>query len=256
MSDHHCDCNTKRINASDSPCCCPVFVGNTLVGPTGPAGMVGPMGPAGATGATGPTGPAGATGATGPIGPAGAAGATGPTGPAGATGATGPIGPAGATGATGPTGPAGATGATGPTGPAGATATADNALAYGIAAQTPGANEPLQYAAFTVNSDDGEITQAGDTGLTLSEGVYLVNFSADVAPNNGGDSVGVALALDGTIVENAQSLTDTTDTNPQRISINTILTIPAGDGQTLTVVNNTPETVSYTNASLTVVKLS
>ena len=69
-------------------------------------------------------------------------------------------------------------------------------------------------------------------------------------------SVGAALALDGTVVAYAQSLTDTTDTNPRRISINTILTIPAGEGQTLTVVNNTDETVSYTNASLTVVKLS
>ena len=244
MSDCQFDCNTKRINASDHSCCCPVFVGNTLIGPTGPAGMIGPTGPTGAAGATGPTGPAGAAGAIGPTGPAGAAGATGPTGPTGAAGAIGP------------TGPAGAAGATGPTGPAGEPATADNALAYGTAAQTPAANEPLQYAAFVVNSADGDIAQAGDTGLTLSEGVYLVNFSADVALNNGGNSVGAALALDGTIVGYAQSLTDTTDTSPQRISINTILTVADGAEQTLTVINNTEETVSYTNASLTVVKLS
>ena len=244
MSDRNSDCNTNRINANDNHnCCCPIFVGGTLVGPTGPAGKIGPTGPTGPAGATGPTGPAGATGATGP------------TGPAGATGATGPTGPAGATGATGPTGPAGATGATGPTGPAGETATADNALAYAIDAQTPDANDPLEFDAFTIHSDEA-IEQSGDTGLTLSEGVYLVNFSADVALNNGGDSVGAALALDGTIVAFAQSFTDTTDTNPQRISINTILTIPEGEEQTLTVVNNATESVSYTNASLTVVKLS
>lgn len=66
----------------------PPTIRNPLIGPTGPAGAVGPTGPAGAAGGVGPTGPkgdTGAAGAAGPTGPTGSAGAVGPTGPAGVT---------------------------------------------------------------------------------------------------------------------------------------------------------------------------
>lgn len=273
-----CNCNTNRINANDHKGCCPIVVPcGSVIGPTGPAGMMGPTGPAGAVGPTGPTGAAGAVGPTGPTGaagavgptgstgpagavgptgPTGAAGAVGPTGPTGAAGAVGPTGPTGPAGAVGPTGPTGAAGAVGPTGPAGETATAANALAYTVAEQPSVADDAVDFETFDIHAADGSITQLGTTGLVLEAGTYLVNFTADVALTGGsGDAVGAALALDGTIIPYAQSITDTTDTNPQRISVNSILTV-AGDSQTLTVVNNTENTVTYSNAALTVVKLS
>ena len=171
----------------------------------------------------------------------------GPTGPAGMMGPTGPTGAAGAVGATGPTGPTGA---------AGETATAVNALAYTAAAQITPSGDTVDFETAVINAPDGSITQSGTDGLTLQEGTYLVSFSADVALNNGGNNVGAALALDGTIVPFAQTLTNTTDTNPQRISVNSILTVPEGDAQTLTVINNAADSTSFANASLTVVKLS
>ena len=220
MSDHNCNCNMKRVCGSDQCGCCPVFIpGSTLVGPQGPAGPMGPQGPTGATGATGPQGPTGATGATGPQGPTGA------------------------------------TGATGPQGPAGVTATNDNALAYTTASQISATGDAVDFETFQINAADGAITQAGTTGLTLESGTYLVTFTADVALNETGTAVGTALALDSTALPYAQSLIATTDTTPQRTVLNTIITVGATD-QVLTVVNNTENTLNYTNAALTVVKLA
>ena len=177
------------------------------------------------------------------VGPQGPAGPMGPQGPAG------PQGPTGATGATGPQGPAGATGATGPT------ATASNALAYTAAPQLTAAGDAVDFETFQINAPDGSITQQGTTGLTLESGTYLVTFTADVALSGTGIAVGAALALDGTSLPYAQSFTNTTDTNPQRITVNTILTVDE-DAQNLTVVNNTINNLSFTNAALTVVKLA
>lgn len=69
-----------------------------LQGPTGAAGLTGPVGPQGATGATGPIGPQGVPGSAGPAGSQGPAGPTGPQGPRGAEGPMGPPGPPGKTG--------------------------------------------------------------------------------------------------------------------------------------------------------------
>lgn len=240
MSD--CHCNMNRVSPySDS--CCPIIVGNTLVGPQGPTGLQGPPGP------QGPMGMTGATGAAGPQGPAG------PAGPTGATGATGPQGPAGPAGPTGATGATGATGPQGPQGPAGETATAINALAYTIGAQIAAPEDALDFEDDLINAPDGSITRLGTTGLSLEEGTYLVIFSADVALSGTGAAVGAVLALDGTIIPYAQSFTATTDTNPQRITVHTIVTVE-DEAETLTVVNNTDSNLSYTNAVLTVVKLS
>lgn len=221
MSD--CNCSMKRSGGCD-PCdhgghmgCCPVLIpGSTLVGPQGPAGPMGPQGP------------------------------QGPQGPAGATGATGPQGPTGATGATG---------ATGPQGPAGETATASNALAYTVGAQVAAAGDAVDFETAVINADDGSITQAGTTGLILTEGVYLVTFTADATPDTTGGPVGAAVALNGTILPYAQTTVNTTGTAPQPLTVNTIVS-PGAVGTTLTVVNNTASAETLTNAALTVVKLS
>lgn len=218
MSDHNCNCNMKRVSGCD-PCssCCPVLIpGSTLVGPQGPVGPMGPQGP------------------------------TGPQGPAGATGATG---------ATGPQGPAGATGATGPQGPAGTTATASNALAYTAAPQLTTAGDAVDFETFQINAPDGSITQQGTTGLTLESGTYLVTFTADATPAVAGGPVGAAAALNGTALPYAQSITNVTGSTPQPLTVNTIITV-ATDGQILTVVNPTADTITLTNAALTVVKLA
>ena len=222
MSDYNC--SMKRTGGCDScnhgshcGSCCPVFIpGTTLVGPQGPAGPMGPQGPQGVQGPAGPQGEPGPQGATG------------------ATGATGPQGPQG---------------------PAGESAAASSALAYTVAAQITPSEDAVDFETAVINAEDGSITPLGTTGLSLETGTYLVTFTADVALSGAGDAVGAALALDGTALPYAQSFTDTTDTNPQRITVNTIVTVD-GEAETLTVVNNTENTVSYTNAALTVVKLA
>ncbi len=149
----------------------------------------------------------------------------------------------------------GATGPQGPAGPAGETATVSNALAYTVAPQISAPEDAVDFITFQINAADGSIEQLGTTGLSLESGTYLVTFTADVALSGTGIAVGAALALDGTILPYAQSFTNTTDTNPQRITVNTIITVDEG-AQTLTVVNNTINNLSYTNAALTVVKLA
>ena len=259
------NCNMNRINANDHCGCCPVFVGGTLVGPTGPAGMIGPTGPTGATGAVGPTGPTGATGAVGPTGPTGATGAVGPTGPTGATGAVGPTGPTGATGtvgptgptgatgAVGPTGPTGATGAVGPTGPTGATATAANALAYTTTAQITAAGDAVDFETAVINATDGSIIQSGTTEFILQPGNYLVIFEADGSVASAEDSLGVALALDASALPYAQT---TLTTQEDRTAVHAVLTIPEPTAHSLTVINNTANSVTYANSTLSVVKLA
>lgn len=225
-------------------------------GPQGPQGVPGPVGATGATGATGAAGPQGIQGEPGPIGPAGpagATGATGPAGPAGATGATGPAGPAGATGATGPAGPAGATGAAGPAGPAGETATNENAMLYAEDAQIVPSATALSFTGSQINSPDGSITASGTEGLTLTSGQYLVNFASDVNISAAGEA-GAALALDGTVLPYAASSIPTSDTEGGRIALTAVLDL--ADTAVLTVVNNTTDSNTYENSTLTVVKLA
>ena len=238
MSD--CNCNMNRVNPS-AGCCCPVVVGNTLVGPQGPTGLQGPPGP------QGPMGLPGATGATGPQGPAGPTGATGPQGPIGATGPQGPAGPTGATGATG---------ATGPQGPAGETATADNALAYTTAAQIVATDDAVDFETVVINAPDGAITQSGTTALALGEGTYLAIFSADATAAEAGNSIGSAFAINGTALPYAQTQSVTEGTEAERLVLNTIVSVAAGNTDLLTVVNNTTNQETLTNSALTVVKLA
>lgn len=253
---------TNCCNGSCSCCGCGSNVGPAgpmgMQGPPGPQGPAGAQGPQGIPGPAGPAGPAGATGATGaagpqgPQGPQGEVGPAGPVGATGATGATGPAGPAGATGATGATGPAGPTGATGPAGPAGATATNENAMLYNAAGQTVAAGDTLTFAANQINST-GSIALDGTDGLTLQPGQYLVNFRTD-ADNTAVGSLGAALALDGVALPYATSLAASPAAETQSLMLTAVLDLTAA--QTLTVINNSGDTNTYTNSTLAVVRLA
>ena len=214
MSD--CNCNMNRVSPN-AGACCPVFVGNTLVGPQGPTGLQGPPGP------------------------------QGPMGMTGATGATGPQGPAG---------PTGATGATGPQGPAGVAATSSNALAYTTAAQIVAADDTADFETAVINAADGSITQVGTTGLALTAGSYLVTLTADAAAGAAGDGLGAALAVNGTALPYAQTATVAEGTETYRLVLNTIVTVAEGNTALVTVLNNTANQETLTNTALTVVKLA
>lgn len=235
---------TSGCNGSSCCCGCGSNVGPAgpmgLQGPPGPQGPAGPQGPQGLQGPAGPAGPTGATGATGAPGPAGPAGATG------ATGATGPAGPAGATGATGATGPAG------PAGPAGENATNENAMLFAPAAQTVAAGDTLSFTGSQINST-GSIAPDGTDGVSLEPGQYLVNFKTD-AVNTAVGNVGVALALDGVIQNYAVTLIAGPAAEAQALMLTAILQLDAE--QTLTVVNNSGDENTYSNSTLTIVRLA
>ena len=232
---------TNCCNGSCSCCGC-----GSNVGPAGPMGIQGPPGP------QGPAGPQGPQGEVGPAGPAGATGATGATGPAGPQGEVGPAGPTGATGATGATGPAGPQGETGPAGPAGATATNENAMLYNTAGQTVTAGDNLDFAASQINST-GSIAVSGTDGLSLTPGQYLVSFKTD-AVNAAVGNLGVSLALDGTALPYAISLIASPAAEPQSLMLTAVLDLAAA--QTLTVINSSGDTNSYSNSTLSLVKLA
>lgn len=168
-------------------------------------------------------------------------------------GLQGPAGPQGPQGVQGPPGPAGATGATGATGAAGATATNQNAMLYQSAAQSVTAGDALALGTNQINST-GDITASGTTGVTLAPGQYLVIFAADASVTGDG-TIGAALALGGTALDYAaSSRAQTADAGTERIALTAIVAPTAS--QTLTVINNTTSANSYTNATLTVVKLA
>ena len=211
MSD--CNCNMTRVSPN-AGACCPVFVGNTLVGPQGPTGLQGPPGP---------------------------------QGPMGMTGATGPQGPAG---------PTGATGATGAQGPAGVAATSSNALAYTTTAQIVAVDDAVDFETAVINAPDGSITRVGTTGLALTAGTYLATFTTDATVAAAEDSLGAAFAVNGTALPYAQTAAVAEDTEADRLTLNTIVTVAAGNTALLTVINNTANQESFTNSALTVVKLA
>lgn len=189
----------------------------------------------------------------GPAGPMGLQGPAGPQGPQGIQGPAGPVGPVGPQGAQGATGATGATGAAGPQGPQGATATNDNAMLYQAGAQTIAAASPLTLGTSVVNST-GAIAASGTTGVTLAPGQYLVSFACD-ASLTGDGTLGLALALDGSALPYAATAqAQTAASSADRIALTAILAPTAT--QTLTLLNNTANENTYTNSTLTVVRLA
>lgn len=228
--------STKIYQQNDSRgcgCCC-----GSSIGPAGPMGPQGPTGAQGPQGIAGPQGPAGADGAVGPQGPQGIPGAVGPQGPAGEPGPQGVAGPAG------PQGPAGADGTA---------ATTENALRYNTATVTTAAGANVDLPTVQINSPDGSITESGTDGLTLAPGQYLLSFTSDVGSTSTGNA-GAALALDGAPIPSASASVRQTPSDVERITINTIANVDAPS--TLTVQNNTSTPNTFTNSTLTAVKLA
>lgn len=182
-------------------------------------------------------------------GPAGPMGPQGPVGPQGVQGPAGPQGPQGERGETGPQGPVGATG---PQGPAGTTATNENAMLYNTDAQTITAGGTLSLPANSINST-GSITASGTTGVTLAPGQYLVTFVSDANVAAAG-TLGAALELGGTALPYAVTAETQDAAGADRITLTAIVTPTTA--QPLTVINSSGSSNTYTNSTLTVVKLA
>lgn len=183
---------------------------------------------------------------TGPAGP------MGPQGPVGPQGVQGPAGPQGPQGERGETGPQGLVGATGPQGPAGTTATNENAMLYNTDAQTIAAGGTLSLPANSINST-GSITASGTTGVTLAPGQYLVTFVSDANVAAAG-TLGAALELGGTALPYAVTAETQDAAGADRITLTVIVTPTTA--QPLTVINSSGSSNTYTNSTLTVVKLA
>ena len=220
-------------NSRSGGCGCGCGCGNNV----GPAGPMGPQGPMGETGSQGPAGAAGTAGPQGPQGPAGKTGPQGPQGPAGKTGPQGPQGPAGKTG---------------PQGPAGTAATSENAMLYNCYPTAIINGSPVALGSNVIHSG-GNITASGTTGVTLAPGEYLVNFAADTTACGSGNT-GAALALGGSALQYAKTSVSQTGSGRVRVVLTAILSPTTS--QTLTVLNNTGNSVTYSNSTLTVVKLA
>ena len=182
-------------------------------------------------------------------GPAGPMGPQGPVGPQGVQGPAVPQGPQGERGETGPQGPVGATG---PQGPAGTTATNENAMLYTTDAQTIAAGGTLSLPANSINST-GSITASGTTGVTLAPGQYLVTFVSDANVAAAG-TLGAALELGGAALPYAVTAETQDAAGADRITLTAIVTPTTA--QPLTVINSSGSSNTYTNSTLTVVKLA
>ena len=104
-----------------------------------------------------------------------------------------------------------------------------------------------------VINSTGSFTASGTTGVTLTAGQYLVTFVSDASVTAAG-TVGAALALDGTALPYAETAQTLTAAGSDRIALTAIVTPTAG--QILTVRNNTGNSVTYSNSTLTIVKLA
>lgn len=174
------------------------------------------------------------------------------TGPAGPMGPQGPVGPQGVQGPAGPQGPQGERGETGPQGPAGTTATNENAMLYNTDAQTIAAGGTLSLPANSINST-GSITASGTTGVTLAPGQYLVTFVSDANVAAAG-TLGAALELGGAVLPYAVTAETQDAAGADRITLTAIVTPTTA--QPLTVINSSGSSNTYTNSTLTVVKLA
>ena len=185
-------------------------------------------------------------------GPAGPMGPQGPAGPQGVQGPIGPQGPQGERGETGATGATGSQGIQGPQGPAGTTATNENAMLYNTDAQTVAAGGTLSLPANSINST-GSITASGTTGVTLAPGQYLVTFVSDANVAAAG-TLGAALELGGTALPYAVTAETQDAAGADRITLTAIVTPTTA--QPLTVINSSGSSNTYTNSTLTIVKLA
>ena len=101
-------------------------------------------------------------------------------------------------------------------------------MLYNTDAQTIAAGGTLTLPANSINST-GSITASGTTGVTLAPGQYLVTFVSDANVAAAG-TLGAALELGGAALPYA--------------------------AQPLTVINSSGSSNTYTNSTLTIVKLA
>ena len=141
---------------------------------------------------------------------------------------------------------------TGPQGPAGTTATNENAMLYNTDAQTIAAGGTLTLPANSINST-GSITASGTTGVTLAPGQYLVTFVSDANVAAAG-TLGAALELGGAALPYAVTAETQDAAGADRITLTAIVTPTTA--QPLTVINSSGSSNTYTNSTLTIVKLA
>ena len=242
-------------NQNRCPCSGNIVIRSGERGPQGVPGPIGPQGPIGATGATGPQGPiglTGATGATGPQGPIGLTGATGATGPQGPIGPIGPTGATGATGATGPAGPQGPVGPAGPQGPAGADGLSEisSLLVANDATQTVTDDSLLDLGA-AVGGVGTDISFTPPTTITLDEGTYLISASSVAS---GTAQAGMGITIDGASVATASQYV--ASTTPVVVYVQHLTTVAAGSSQTVSLINESGESNTYDDLTMSIIKLS
>ena len=110
-----------------------------------------------------------------------------------------------------------------------------------------------KVAKYLVDKGCDGLVVSGTTGVTLTAGQYLVTFVSDASVTAAG-TVGAALALDGPALTYAETAQTLTAAGSDRIALTAIVTPTAG--QILTVRNNTGNSVTYSNSTLTIVKLA
>ncbi len=158
----------------------------------------------------------------------------------------------GSTGPAGPMGPQGPIGPQGPVGPAGTSATSRNAMRYQAGTQTVAAGETVSLSTGVIHSD-GDIGDAGPTGLTLAPGQYLLGFTTDAGVDAAGE-LGAVFVLNGAPLAYTASRLVTSAAFAMRIALSAVLDLSAAG--TVAVRNNTGGAVNYTDPVLTVVKLA
>lgn len=160
----------------------------SMIGPTGPQGLVGATGPKGDTGERGEKGEAGPKGDTGPKGDKGETGAQGLMGPKGDQGIQGLKGDAGEKGDIGPVGPKGEKGDTGEKGEKG---------------DTGEKGEPGEKGE---KGDQGEKGERGEKGDAINENATILNMAGQDL------TTGKALSMFKTLTNNGLTINETSIT--------------------------------------------
>ena len=125
-------------------------------------------------------------------------------------------------------------------------------MLYNTAAQTVAAGDTLSLPANAINST-GSITASGTTGVTLAPGQYLVTFVSDANVAAAG-TLGASLELGGAALPYAVTSETQDEAGADRITLTAI--VSPTSAQPLTVVNSSGSSNTYTNSTLTVVKLA
>ena len=167
----------------------------------------------------------------------------------GPTGPTGPIGLTGPTGATGPTGPTGPTGATGATGPA---STIDSILVGNDGIESVATNGLVDLGT-EINSTGSSITFTAPNTVTLSAGTYLINFSSLIVSGGTAGDLGASLQINGTTVPTASEYISSATVSAFSTELQHNYT--ASDGDTITIINQSPITNNFRGPTLSVIKL-